>query len=240
LADSNGITVVTFLWNGKDRPGWGNVGTNIEYVNRLCRGVARNTTMGVRYVCFMSNHLPKGLRRLFSPGIEVIGFDSPSWRGCLPKLKAFDPEAGLSGRVVILDIDIVVTGSVDDIFGYSGPLMTRSAFKNTPKHRRMSGGDIVLFEAGTHWHFWEMLNLQPRVVEGWSQGKERWVYQSYLDNDGGQLDFLQEHYPNQMYSYKANNLHGSKQLPANCRMVTFHGRPKPGQCSEPWVRRHWV
>lgn len=227
------LNVVCFYWRGKERPTWGgDVTLGMDYVNRLCRGVRRNLTLPHRFICL--TNVPALWQSSLDPEVESMWFDAPSWRGCLPKLKAFDPALGLEGRVVVMDIDIVVTGSLDEMFGYDGHFMTRSTFVG-PK---LSGGDIVFFRAGggMDW-IWRMLTEDPDGLERRTGGRERYVYREFLHKN---MDFVQDLYPGQLLSYKRHVRRYRDKLPENCRLVSCHGRPRPHELSDvPWMQKHW-
>lgn len=219
------LNVVCFFWKGSDRPSWQSEETGQVYINNLYRGVKRNLTLPHRFWCFYQ----KGLELELDEGIHAVPFDSPSWKGCFPKLKAFDPENGLSGRVVVMDLDMVVTGSLDEMFSYNGYLMTRSTFVREQK----SGGDIVFFRAGM-FPFWTTLVDNPESFERKYGGRERFVYR---DAWKPYFDFVQDLYPGQLCSYKRHvRRYG---IPNNCRLISYHGRPRPHEIKNPLLAQYW-
>ena len=220
------LNVVCFYWSGKDRPGWNDRNLGARYVNALHRGVQRNLSIPHRFICFSDN----GLK--VDKGVEVQNFDSPSWKGCFPKLYAFHPENGLSDRVVVMDLDLVVCGSLDDMFSYDGDFMTRMAFRNRLTGK--SGGDLVFFRHGTYTNLWHLLHEKFIILEQEERGRERNVYRKYV----GKMDFVQPLYPNQVLSYRRHVRLG--QWHDNCRIVSFHGKPRPHELkTEPLVKEHW-
>ena len=58
-------------------------------------------------------------------------------------------EAGLSGRVLYLDLDTIVAGSLDEIAGYSGPFAALSV-EGMANERRPTGlnSSVMCWEAG--------------------------------------------------------------------------------------------
>lgn len=213
------MDVICFYWNGTDRPGWTNKELGAEYVSKLYRGVKRNLSTPHRFICFTNiDDLP------VDPAIEKRDLPIPYKAGCLPKLYAYAPNNGLQGRVVMMDIDIVVTGDLDEMFSYNGYFMTRSTFKGA----KLSGGDIAFFEAGTMNWIWNM-------DKEWTEGRERFIYREYLHD---KMDFVQDLYPNQLFSYK-NHIR-KKGLPENARLVSCHGNPRPHEIKEKWIKEHWV
>lgn len=225
------LDIITFYWQGTDRPNWDDPELGKEYINRLYAGVCRNLTLPFKFTCFLQEGIDKNG---INDGIIVQYFDSPSWKGCLPKLKAFDPANGFSGRVIVLDLDLVITGNLDEMFSYSGRFMTRSTFRKLPK--MMSGGDIIFFQAGSM-PFWDVLKEKPGKIEELTGGRERFVYRQFFSKIG--MDFVQTKYPNQIFSYKRHVRRAKGKLANNCRIVSCHGRPRPHEIKENWIKEHW-
>lgn len=94
-----------------------------QYVNRLYRGVARNIAGPFRFVCLTEDS--SGIER----GVEVYplpvtpfdeeAFDSRKGGETWRKVGLLQPGlADLSGDTLFLDLDIVITGSIDPFFDY--------------------------------------------------------------------------------------------------------------------------
>jgi len=126
------------------------------YVNRLFGMVSANIPPPFRFVCFTDT--TEGLH----PDIEVR--DLPPLAGPLPvntpgqwpKSRLWGPElGGLEGPVLFLDLDVVVTGSLDPFFTYGDPsdvILSRNAAKpfqrlgQTSMYRMPVGALAPLFE----------------------------------------------------------------------------------------------
>lgn len=224
--DMEGITIVCFLWYG-DR--WGKDDMGAIYTQRLVNGVRRNLSIQPRIVCLTD--LP-----LVLDGAEIIRFDPPSRLGCLPKLCMFDPGLGFRGQVLSLDIDIVVTGSLDELAGYRGPFCVRSKFLERLKHQ--ADGDIVGFRAEDREvieQVWDPFIHDVKAAESFTGGRERFWYRRQMDC----LDRWQDLFPGQVVSYK-RHVRGIGRLPAEARLVSCHGRPRPHEIREAWVTKHWI
>lgn len=224
------IDVVCFYWDGEDRPGWKNKDLGEEYVNKLYNGVKRHLNLPFEFHCFTNFDDFKINHEIHKKKLDV-----KTWKGCLPKLKAFDPSNGFRDRVIVMDIDIVVVGCLDEIFSYQGYFMTREGFRG--KNRNKSGGDIVFFKAnGSMSWIWDMMENEPEKLEEWTGGRERFVYRKYLHDD---MDFLQWIWPKAMLSYK-NHLKNRTTIPNDCKLVSFHGNPRPHTVNKEWVRMNWL
>ncbi|MEC8294735.1 MAG: glycosyl transferase, partial [Pseudomonadota bacterium] len=89
------------------------------YVNRLFEMVKANITPPFRFVCFTDN------RDRFLPEIdcfdlpEMPGFMPQNTLGQWPKSRLWAPELGdLDGPFLFIDLDVVITGSLDPFFEF--------------------------------------------------------------------------------------------------------------------------
>lgn len=92
------------------------------FINRLYAMVARNITPPFRFVCFCDNS--EGIRpEVDCQPLPEIPIEIPKTRrGKWPKARLWGPKlGGLTGNVVFLDLDVVITGSLDDLFTYGDP-----------------------------------------------------------------------------------------------------------------------
>ena len=93
-----------------------------DYVNRLYGMVARNTTPPFTFTCFTDNS------DNFRPEVDAVplpelSFELPKTKkGIWPKCRLWSEKlAHLSGPVLFLDLDLVVTGNLDSFFEYGDP-----------------------------------------------------------------------------------------------------------------------
>lgn len=109
----------------------------VDYVNRLYGMVARNITPPFSFHCFTDN--PDGLH----PGIVAhplpdLGCEMPKTRqGVWGKSRLWRADlGGLSGPVLFMDLDVVITDNIDPFFSHGDPddvILTRNP--NTPFER---------------------------------------------------------------------------------------------------------
>lgn len=92
------------------------------FINRLYAMVARNITPPFRFTCFTDN--TNGIRlEVDCQPLPEISIEIPrTKRGKWPKSRLWGPQlADLTGNVLFLDLDLVITGSLDDFFTYGDP-----------------------------------------------------------------------------------------------------------------------
>lgn len=218
------ITVCCCLWGDWPEHGWGE-----DYVARLTRAVARNLSLPYRFICFVDDEI-KANKLSF---IETRLLKAPVWDGCLPKLYVYSPEAELSGRVLLLDLDNVIVGSLDDMAAYDGEFCVRAALPEWDRGERLLDGDMIGFEVGEKSAaLWDAFIADPQAAAKETGGRERWFIRAHIE-----ADVWQEIVPGQVVSYKAHCRNNG--LPPDARIVSFHGKPRPHEVAEDWVREHW-
>jgi len=231
------LNVCCFLWQG-DR--WDADDTQLDgpiYVRRLARAVRRNLDLPHRFVVFTGPGVSFGVPGLMKY-VEFRELSPPSWMGCLPKLWAFSRRSGFEegDQVLSLDIDLVITGSLNDIGGYDGPFCVRSKF--APGQGYKADGDIVGFRVTSdiREQIWAPLLGAPRAAERETGGRERWWFRKKQACE----DRWQDLFPGQVISYKRHVRTNRNELPANARIVSCHGRPRPHELEGlQWVRNNW-
>jgi hypothetical protein len=92
------------------------------YINRLYGMVSRNITPPFSFTCFTDNRT--GIRpEVQCEDLPPINAVMPTGTlGIWPKSRLWGPKLGaLTGPVLFLDLDLVVTGSLDPFFDYGAP-----------------------------------------------------------------------------------------------------------------------
>lgn len=102
--------IICIKWGDKYGP---------EYVNRLYGMVARNITPPFRFVCFCDN--VEGIRdEIEYQPLPELNFELPvTKKGIWPKCRLWNEKlADLEGPVLFIDLDVVITGSLDAFFEF--------------------------------------------------------------------------------------------------------------------------
>ena len=122
-----------------------------EYVNRLYGMVHRNLQGPFRFICLTDK--ADGIRSEVEcfpiPALALpAGIPERGWN----KLTTFSADLcdkyGLQGSVLFLDVDVVITGALDDFFTHPGSFLIIHDYK---RPWRITGNSSVYrFEAGAH------------------------------------------------------------------------------------------
>lgn len=118
-----------------------------DYVNRLYSMVARNIRRPFRFVCLTDDNsdLSENIESFPLPELSVnLSGPERGWN----KLSVFSQELyDLKGKVLCLDLDLIITGDLDDLFDYSGAVMI---IKDWVKRDGTGNSSVYRFEVGAH------------------------------------------------------------------------------------------
>ena len=214
------ITILCQLWGSWGEP------VQAEYVQRLKNGVERYLSIPHRFICMTD--IPEQV----PDGVETLPLGCVDWRWNLRKMAMYQPNNGLSGRVLALDLDIIIVGSLDDIASYDGRFATLEDFYEPG----LSGGCISGFEGGTLSNeLYRPILVNSFKINAMTRGSERKWYRHQMPD----ADFWQTMYPGQIVSYKPRPSERLKTIPDDARIICFHGNPRPHECDADWLNQHW-
>jgi hypothetical protein len=215
---------------------WGSQYT-AQHVNVLESMLARNLTVKHRLTCFTDN--PEGVRCRTLPLPDTVkGQQMSGKKRRYIKLWAYSDEMRehLAGdRLLCLDLDIVITGSIDHIVSRKEEIV----FWDDPHQHTPYNSSVVLMTAGSRNQVWDEFDpkqspkrCETSVVIGHDQN---WASQVLGANEA---TWTKE---DGIYSMRNDVMkHGLKE---NACIVVFHGPRDPAmpdfQRKYPWIQRHW-
>lgn len=186
-----------------------------EYVTRLKLAVERNLSIPHKFVCMTD----------FDAPCETVPLDC-DLPGNMKLMALYRPNNGLEGRVLAMDLDSLIVGSLDDIASYDGDFCVVRDF-----NQGTVDGFLRSFEAGKHEYLWE-------------EATDRFSMEiPYFQRHLKEPDYWQDLYPGQVVSYKRHckmraNDGREKNYPDNARIISFHGRPKMHEAGG-WAGQIW-
>ena len=223
------VTVLTFFWGKAYAP---------EYVDRLCAAVRRHMTVPYRFVCVTDKPT-----KFEQPLVQVPLRDPhlTETKGCFCRLRTFDPSwqswlgAKAGERILVLDLDLVITGSI-------GPLLTRREpfviLQGVNNHGMAFNGSVWMMTAGFRSDVWTDFSLESaRKVryasfpddQSWMEAKLAPAAGAYLPSRDGVYAFSKPGWPK------------GEGLPTNARIVAFPGARDPNDFTHLlWVQEHWI
>ena len=212
---------------------WGTL-YSTAYVNVLYRAVRAQLTGPFRFVCLTED--TAGL----DPAIDAfpipeMGLAESHWKkGGWAKLSVFKKELyDITGRCLFIDLDSVITGSLDDLFDYGGDIAVIDVGENWIKSRHsarpLAGTGVFTFTAGAHPELFDRF-----VADRDAMVAKYRIEQIYLQGEvaDGTLAFWPLEWV-LSFKYHLRRPVGLGAVlrpappPAATRIIAFHGEPRP-------------
>lgn len=231
-----------------------------EYVNRLTASVRKHCSMPIQVICFTDDATGIDDQVEIHPIPEINLPDnaiSTGWR----KLCLFRNDLPIEGIGLFLDLDLVITGSLDDFFSFGNedqiPIIHnwvqwhKKLFRPDPQ---IGNSSVFRFKLNDCQFVWDQFHSEKE----WALANFR-PPQSYLTHcirpkmvywpDSWVRSFKRHSQP----TFPLNYLLTPK-LPGDARIMAFHGRPNPEEVIDgykgrklhhyckptPWVAQHWL
>jgi hypothetical protein len=196
-----------------------------EYLLRLRNMLKRNVTLPYQLICFTNKNLDiEGItfKNLPAHYIELTRN--------FTKFYIYDPQNGLSGRVVLLDLDIVLLGNIDEMLSYNGDWCGVGPFGNNVNYL---SGQMISFNMEKSGYIYDTIQKKISRFEKSYLGRERFANLEIIKNP----DTWQHVYPGKLVSFKKDCRKG---IPDTATFLAFHGRPRPHECNNKRVISAWV
>lgn len=216
-----------------------------DYVNRLYNMVQRHTTGDIGFYCVTEN--PTGL----NSNIKVIPLPQyTNFQGWWYKPFVFSKDFPVKGKLLFLDLDIVIIKNIDCFFEFNPDYFciirdfTRSM---TPNWERYNSS-VFRLNSGAIPDVWDSLLCDPGVVKR-LHGDQDWIYEKIKTN----FKFWPDEWC-QSYKWEIRNkteivgigkqrnfatvLYDPK-IKLETKILVFHGDPKPEQVKDPIIVDNW-
>lgn len=236
------ISFVTALFNGNKLgiPHSTNI-YNGEWVDKLYRGIKRNTQQEFELICLVDDEYD------ITEPVKKIYFESDlsSDMGWSILCEMYRTDLTENKRICI-GLDTIITNKLDDILNFDGPI----GLVTDPFYPDMVCNAISITQHNISEYIWNI----------WTQKKE-WVMKNCALEMGGrrypsemvmlrtlfdqqrQCPRLDRIYPNRIFSYKVHILKKPNNL-NTASIVYFHGHPKPNNLNDvqfnQYILRNWI
>jgi len=230
------IDIVCFKWGPK---------FTAEYVNNLYSAIQRNTTIEHRFICYTDD--PEGVECETRPFL----IDLPVWWYIIGLT---NPEHEHNDQLVYMDLDTIITGNIDHILTLDKPFATISDFGWTSGLQTA----YIMWNKSVRDAVWKHFTTKYKPADypkldcdytkwgGTNQFLEECMGVVRINKnpkpaiqDAPPVVRLQDVYPGECVSYKAQSLQNTQQLNDNIKMVFFHGKPQPHEVDNAWLKEHW-
>lgn len=230
-----------------------------EYVNRLASSVRRHSKLPISIICFTDDAagIDPSVAIYPIPQIDLPPKEMVNgWR----KLCLFRRDLPIHGLALFLDLDIVITGSVDDFFTFGNDDDIPIIHNWVPWHKTLFRPDPQIGNSSV---FRFKLNECGFVWDQFHAEKE-WALSSFSPPQSYLTHCIRPHmkyWPDTwVRSFKRHcvptypfNLVANPKLPEDARIIAFHGKPDPDEAiagfrdsklhhrtlPAKWVDEHW-
>ena len=210
-----GLNVVVFRWGNK----YGS-----EYVERLKAGFRRHLQQEFKF-CVMA---PEAEDEYLT---EIPG--------CFCRLRMWDPvwqeKHGLSGRIVCVDLDVVITGPLDDLFNRPEEFVILQGANSA--NPCPYNGSLMMLRAGTRPDVWHDFSLEAAKKAPYYEfpDDQGWLWHKIPDAAGWKAGA-----ESGVYAFQKRAWPKGTDLPKDAKMVVFPGWRDPSKFTHlPWIRENW-
>jgi len=196
-----------------------------HYIDRLYNSVEQNLPRDLNYQFYCITDDPP-------PGVIPI-LPANEWGTWWQKMNMFNSDIMPPGKTLYLDLDVVITGSLEPLIRSvaAQPLIMVENFSPNKAHCAHNSS-VMLFDPSDfridilHDTFEDNADRAMEKLHG-----DQCAIWRILRDDIANFD------ARHVVSYKYHCR--GKGLPADARVVIFHGKPDPHEVSDPWVKQHW-
>jgi hypothetical protein len=219
------IHVVTFCWGDT---------YSRDYVRKLKAGVERHLKQPHRFICMTDKMVTDYCRPIPPEDIHLTKI-----KGCFARLCLFDPqwhflrEIAAGDRIVCMDLDAVVTGSLDWLLDRTDQFSILQGVNTT--NPCPYNGSLWMLRAG----------YRPDVYNDFSlEAAAKVPFHSFPDDQG----WFHHKMPNAgvfgpengVYGFSKKGWPGGERLPQNAKFVAFPGFRDPSKFTHVrWVAENW-
>lgn len=213
-----------------------------DYVNKLYYSVKRNISGDFRFVCF-TDDIKGIIPEVETKPLPEIKLPYPDSVTGWQKISVWqNPLYDITGDVLFLDIDIVITGNIDDLFTYL-PNEFVVIDNWTQIGQNIGNTSVFRFPVGRFSHVYnDLMENTDHYL------KQYRIEQQYVSAKIPEQKFWPSEW---IISFKHSclpkfpmNLFIEPPLPQNAKIVAFHGKPDPidamyGKWPAPWYKRFY-
>ena len=206
------------------------------YVNRLYGGVARNITPPFTFTCFTdtAEGIRPEVRALPLPPLDV---ERPTGtKGIWPKARLWGPSLGdLTGPVLFMDLDLVVTGNMDGFFEFGGPEEVILARNTSTPFEKLGQTSLFRFPVGKLVPLQERFRTDPQGVADEFRFEQRFVTRTAPGGIGFWPKGWVRNFRNECARPFPVNFFLPPRLPDGAKVVIFPGGLHPPHA----IAGHW-
>lgn len=217
---------------------------SLDYVINLRNMVARHLTVPYEFVCLTDDETPiDGVRLIVQP-------QNPNYkRGWWYKVHMFDKSLPLDGIILYFDLDVVITGNINNLVGKSGSFYSIRDFnRKFNKGYNCLNSSIMTWYHGEHNIIWDQFIKLPSEAMR-THGNQDWIWRIAKSKITFWPDSWIQSYKWEVRSRDELVVVGGKRnfntvndyptISQDCCVLVFHGEPKPHEVNDQYVKDNW-
>ena len=227
-----------------------------DYANRLWSMIKRNTKRPTRLVCYTDDAAGLDPEIIAYPLPPIVLPDRVAWTPWR-KISLWAPSLlGVSGNVLFLDLDLVITGSLDEFFDFE-PASTFCVIENwTQMGSGIGNTSVYRFKVGSHPYLYDDLQAKPEEILALYRNEQTYLSPIITEKAFWPVDWCVSFKHSLMPRWPMNFFKVTP-LPPRTKIVAFTGKPDPDEARDghweakwykkvykhvrptPWIAEHW-
>ena len=214
-----------------------------EYVEKLRNMVSRHLTVPYEFCCLTDDQHPiEGVK-------SIVRSNEGYTKGWWHKVHMFDPSLGLKGRVLYMDLDVIIHNNINRlVVGQEKRFMgIRDFNRKFNPNWNILNSSVMSWPSGLHPDIFTTFKTDPKKAQR-LHGDQDWIWQVAKSR----ITFWPDRW---ILSYKwevrdrSEILYSGIQrtfksirnalIPRDCSICVFHGDPNPHDVKDPYVVDNW-
>ena len=170
------------------------------------------------------------------------------------KIHMFRDDIGLEGRVLFMDLDVVIFRNIDHLWDFEGDAFVIIQDFNRCRipNYHVRNSSVMKFNAGQEVHVWNEFKQNPQKVISKYRGDQDYMTAKYREGPIWPRNWIMSYKweiglepgekrrsPNDLYVKQPYTDH-KHNLPEDCCVAVFHGKPNPAEVErDPLVKENW-
>jgi len=218
---------------------------SISYVEKLRNMIDRHTTMPYKLHCLTDDPTP-------IDGVNLIVQKNAGYtKGWWHKIHMFDPTLPLAGRILYMDLDVVICNNIDKLLKIDGKVFMGIRDFNRRFHREWKylNSSVMSWVHGSQDYIYNKFKANPQLAMR-LHGDQDWTWKCAREK----IKFWPELWI-QSYKWEIRNrselqvISGVRQfvhikddivIPDDCCIAVFHGDPNPAMVKDKSVVENWL
>ena len=199
-----------------------------EYVNKLYNMVMRHSTdVEFNLITDAKKDVHSNIRQ------RIV---KPLYKTWWNKVHMFRDDIGLEGRIVFMDLDVVIINNIDHLWDFEGDafVIIQDFNRCRIKNYNVRNSSVMKFNAGQEVNMWHKFFDNHQKIMSSYQGDQNYVTaerphccmwpRNWIMSYKWEIGMIKGD-----PSYSRNDVFNKRELPDDCCVAVFHGKPNPAE-----------